>query len=163
MDCRKEFAKSLIETLGNRGSIVVYGHFEKTILSSLADTLTSFSDKIKTLIDRLVNLEQIVSAGFYHPDFHGSTSIKTVLPVLVPEMSYDSLEIKDGDSAMATFAYLALGKYKGEKAEEVKKNLKTYCAQDTLALNKVHQQLVRICGSKPEQQGSHHQASLGEF
>lgn len=162
-DCRKEFVESLIETLGDNGSVVVYGPFEKTILSSLANTLLAFSSEIKSLIDRLVNLEQIVSASFYHPDFHGSTSIKMVLPILVPEMSYDSLEIKDGGSATAAFAYLALGRYKGEEAEEVKKNLKTYCAQDTLALCRVQQRLIQICGSKPEQQGPHHQASLGEF
>jgi CRISPR/Cas system-associated exonuclease Cas4 (RecB family) len=162
-DCRKEFGENLMETLGDSGSIVAYGNFEKTILSGLADTLPDFSSEMESLIDRMVNLEQIVSANFYHPDFHGSTSIKMVLPVLVSEMSYDSLEIKDGDSAMAAFAYLAIGKYKGEEAEEVKKNLKAYCAQDTLALYNVQQRLIQICGSKPEQQGSHHQASLGEF
>ncbi len=162
-DCRKDFVESLIETLGDRGSIAVYGHLEKTILSSLADTFPGFSSKIKALIDRIVNLEQIVSSHFYHPDFHGSTSMKKVLPALVSEISYDSLEIKDGDSAMAAFAYLALGRHKGEKADEVKKNLKQYCAQDTLALYKVQQQLIEICGSKLEQQGPHHQASLGKF
>jgi len=162
-DCRKEFGERLIETLGDRGSIVVYGNFEKTILSSLADTFPAFSSKIKALIDRIVNLEQIVSSHFYHPDFHGSTSMKKLLPALVSEISYDSLEIKDGDSAMAAFAYLALGRYEGEKADEVKINLKQYCAQDTLALYKVQQQLIQICGSKLEQQGPHHQASLGKF
>lgn len=162
-DCRKEFAQSLIETLGDKGDIVVYGTFEKTILDKLKDALPSFSGKIRSLIGRLVNLEQIVSAGFYHPDFYGRTSIKNVLPVLVSEMSYDSLEIKDGKSAMAAFAYMALGKYKGDEIEEVKKSLKAYCAQDTLALYKVHQRLIEICGSKYEQQGSHHQASLEGF
>jgi len=162
-DCRKEFGESLIETLGDSGSVIVYGPLEKTVLSSLANTLPAFSNEIKSLIERLINLEQIVSANFYHPDFHGSTSIKSVLPALVSDMSYDPLEIKDGASAMAAFAYLALGRYKGEKAEEVKKNLKTYCAQDTLALYKVQQRLIQIYGSKPEQQGPHHQASLGEF
>jgi len=162
-DCRKEFVENLIGTLGDSGNIVVYGNFEKTILSSFADTLPSFSSEIKSLTDRMVNLEQIVSANFYHPDFHGSTSIKVVLPVLAPEISYDSLEIKDGDSAVAAFAYLALGRYKGEKAEEMKKNLKAYCAQDTLALYKVHQRLTQICGSKFEQQGSHRQVSLEKF
>jgi hypothetical protein len=162
-DCRKELIESLLETLGDTGSIVVYGTFEKTLLSSLADAFPGVSNEIKALIDRLVNLEQIVSADFCHPDFHGSTSMKIVLPALVPEISYDALEIKDGDTAMAAFANLALGKYNMERADEVKKNLKVYCTQDTLALYEVQQRLVQICGSKPEQQEPHHQASLREF
>jgi len=162
-DCRKEFAEDLIGTLGGGGSIVVYGTLEKTILSGLADMLPNLSDEINSLIGRMINLESIVGANFYHPDFHGRTSIKVVLPVLVPGMSYDSLEIKDGDSAAAAFAYLALGKYKGKKAEEVKKNLKAYCAQDSLALYEVHQRLTQICSTKFKKHESPHQASLGEF
>jgi len=45
------------------------------------------------------------------------------LPVIVPDMSYDELDIKDGDSAMATFAYLAAGIYEGQEAEEQKRML----------------------------------------
>jgi hypothetical protein len=33
---------------------------------------------------------------YVHPDFRGSTSIKAVMPVLVPQLSYDDLEIKEG-------------------------------------------------------------------
>jgi len=162
-DCRKEFAENLIRTLGDSGSVLIYGTLEKTILSGLSNVFSSLSGEINSLVERMISLESIVGANFYHPDFHGSTSLKVVLPVLVPELSYDSLEIKDGDSAMAAFAYLALGRYKGEKAGEVKKNLKAYCAQDTLALCKVHQRLTQSCGSKFEQRESHHQASLEKF
>ena len=69
-------------------------------------------------------------------------SIKVTLPVLVPEMSYDSLEIADGDSAMAAFAYLALGKYEGTEAETMRRHLLDYCKQDTLAMVELHQKLA---------------------
>lgn len=160
-DCRKELAENLISTLGEAGSIVVYGSIEKTMLSNLANACPAFSGVITSLIGRTVNLERIFSTGFSHPDFHGSTSMKNVLPALVPEISYDALEIKEGNSAMAAFAYLALGTYKGEKADEVKKNLKAYCAQDTLALYKVHQRLIQVC-SKLEHEAPR-QGSLGRF
>ncbi|GAJ04393.1 unnamed protein product, partial [marine sediment metagenome] len=70
------------------------------------------------------------------------TSIKVTLPVLVPEMSYDNLEIADGDSAMGAFAYLAIGKYEGREAETMERNLLDYCKQDTLAMVKLHQRLA---------------------
>lgn len=89
----------------------------------------------------MVDLEAIIRKNFCHPDFHGSTSVKVTLPVLVPEMSYHDLEIGDGDSASAAFAYLALGRYTDEEEKEVKKNLLTYCAQDTMAMVKLHQRL----------------------
>jgi hypothetical protein len=159
-DARMELVGNLLQTLGDKGSIVVYGTFEKTMLSSLQNRFPSLSEKIGCLIGRLVNLERIVSTQFSHPDFHGATSMKKVLPSLVPEISYDSLEIKDGDSAMAAFAYLAQGRYTGEKAEEFKKHLRAYCCQDTLGLHKVHQRLVQLCDSTPLQKASH-QTLLG--
>jgi len=58
-------------------------------------------------------------------------------------MSYDELEIAEGDSAMAAFAYLALGRYKkAREAESTKRNLLEYCKQDTLSMVRLHQQLV---------------------
>ena len=91
----------------------------------------------------MVDLESTIRKNYYHPEFHGSTSIKKTLPVLVPDMSYDDLEIADGDSAMVSFAYLALGKYKDREAETIKRNLLEYCKRDSFAMVRLHQQLVK--------------------
>ena len=56
-------------------------------------------------------------------------------------MSYATLNIKDGDSAMATFANMALGRYTDEETESLKKDLLAYCCQDTLAMVKLHERL----------------------
>ena len=90
----------------------------------------------------MIDLNAALRRNFYHPDFHGSTSIKRTLPVLVPEMSYDNMEIADGDSAMAAFAYLALGEYQAGEAEAVKSRLLEYCKQDTLAMVELHRKLA---------------------
>lgn len=162
-ECRKEFVEDLITALGNCGSIIVYGPFETSVLTKLKGTFPALSSQIDALIDRIVNLQQIVSANFYHPSFHGSTGIKTVLPALVPETGYETLKIKEGDSANAAFAYLAQGKFKESECEEVKKNLREYCAQDTLALYKVQQRLIQICSSGTQEQFANQQTSLREF
>ena len=93
----------------------------------------------------MVDLEAIIRKNFYHHEFHGSTSVKVTLPVLVPEMSYENLEIADGDSASAEFAYLAMGRYKNEaEAEQIRTNLLKYCAQDTMAMVKLHESLLKV-------------------
>ena len=42
---------------------------------------------------------------------------------------------------MVTFAYLAMGRYEGERAEAERQNLLQYCKQDTLAMVKLHERL----------------------
>jgi hypothetical protein len=52
------------------------------------------------------------------------------------------MEIRNGDEAMSTFACLAQGKYGNSEIETVKNNLLEYCKQDTMAMVKLHRQLV---------------------
>ena len=144
-DCRRELAESLIRDLEDSGSIIIYSSFDKTVINSLAMMYSDLSDKISALIERIVDLEVIIRKNFYHPDFHGSTSIKQTLPALVPELSYDALEIADGNSANAAFAYLAMGRYaEGTEAESVKMNLLEYCKQDSLGMVKLHEKLYQF-------------------
>ena len=147
MDCRRELAENLLNNLEGKGSIICYSTFEKNIITRLGELFPDLSSGLTSLFCRLKDLLQIISKNFYHPDFHGSNSIKTTLPVLVPEMSYEDLEIRDGDSAMATFAYLVIGKYVGEEAEEKRRKLLEYCKQDTLAMVKLHERLEKYTKS----------------
>jgi len=142
-DCRRELAENLINDLGESGDIIIYSNFEKAVSNSLMRLYPDLSEKLNSLVGRMIDLGAIIGKNYYHPDFHGSTSLKVTLPVLVPEMSYDNLEIADGDSAMAAFAYLALGKYKETKEiESVRRNLLEYCKQDTLAMVQLHHRLT---------------------
>ncbi len=141
-DCRRELVENLINNFEGEGNIIIYSSFEKAVINSLGRLYPDLSEKLNSLVGRMIDLGAIIGKNYYHPDFHGSTSIKVTLPVLVPEMSYNNLEIADGDSAMATFAYLALGKYEGREAEAVKRHLLEYCKQDTLAMVKLHHRLA---------------------
>ncbi|MBD3375758.1 DUF2779 domain-containing protein [candidate division KSB1 bacterium] len=141
MDCRHELAGKLIEDLEGEGSIVTYSSFEKTTISGLAKLFPDLAGELEALIERIVDLEKIIKDGFYHPAFHGKTSIKTTLPALVPDMSYEGLEIGDGSCAMAAFAYMAMGRYSAEEMEKVKADLLEYCGQDTMAMVRLHEKL----------------------
>ncbi|MCG8639126.1 MAG: DUF2779 domain-containing protein [Desulfobacterales bacterium] len=140
-DSRKELTEQMIEDLGQAGSVIVYSSFEKTQINGLIKIFPEYGSELQTIIDRLVDLEKIIKTGFYHPGFHGSTSIKKTLPILVTDMDYENLEIQDGGNAMAAFAMMALGQIDDEKIPEIKDNLLTYCKQDTYAMVKLHRKL----------------------
>ncbi len=141
-DWRRDLSHRLIDDLEGEGSILIYSPFEKRIVGDLARTFPDLAPALEALAGRMVDLEAIIRKHFYHPGFRGSTSIKKVLPALVPEMSYAGMEIGDGDTAMAAFAYLAQERYSPEEEEGVRDDLLTYCAQDTLAMVRLHEALL---------------------
>ena len=140
-DSRFDLAKRLIEDLPGNGSIIAYSNFEKTIINALAVAFPSLAPSLESLVDRIVDLQDIIIKNFYHPDFGGSVSLNCTLPALVPDMSYSSLAIGEGETAMVTFAYLAMGRYDNESADAERRNLLEYCKQDTLAMVKLHERL----------------------
>jgi CRISPR/Cas system-associated exonuclease Cas4 (RecB family) len=143
-DCRKEVSEKLIEYLGQDGSIITYANAERIIISKLALLFPELSEKLNKIIERIVDLELIIRKNYYDIDFHGRTSIKKILPVLIPNMNYDGLDIGEGGDASAAFAFMAMGLYDEEKIKETKNNLLKYCAQDTLSMILIHQFLINV-------------------
>jgi hypothetical protein len=141
-DCRRTLADKLISHCGNKGTIFTYTSFEKTIINGLADQFPDLAGGLQNLVNRLVDLCQILKTYYYHPDFHGSYSIKNVLPVMVPKLSYTNMEIGNGSEAVAQFAYMAQGKYDSEQEKQIKRHLLEYCKLDTLAMVKVYERLA---------------------
>jgi len=83
----------------------------------------------------------VIKKNYYHPEFHGSFSIKKVLPAVVPEMRYEDLEISDG--GMASISYeQALRSRDDAQRKRVFLALREYCAQDTLAMVKLRAALA---------------------
>ena len=140
-DSRRDLAQSLITDLKGEGSIITYSNFEETTIKALATLFPDLSDKLNGITQRLLDLQAVIKDNYCHPAFHGSISLKATLPAIVPEMSYAGLNIKDGDSASATFAYMALGRYGDQEIEWLKKDLLDYCAQDTLAMVRLHERI----------------------
>jgi hypothetical protein len=70
----------------------------------------------------------------------GKHSLKMVLPALLPELSYDDLEIGDGGFAMNSF--ILLDEEQDESKQEAKRvALLEYCGLDTYALVRIYQLL----------------------
>ncbi|NIQ01319.1 MAG: DUF2779 domain-containing protein, partial [Nitrospinaceae bacterium] len=71
----------------------------------------------------------------YRREMKGRYSIKTVLPALVPELNYDSLDIPDGQSASRAYRQLTRMN-REEERKTVRNQLLAYCRMDTLGLER---------------------------
>ena len=80
----------------------------------------------------------------YHPAFGGSYSLKSVLPALVPEMTYEGMEVADGQSAGQAWESLVGGGLGEVERERIRKALLDYCGQDTLGMVKLVEKLQRV-------------------
>lgn len=142
---RETFTRTLLEALGTAGSICVYSHYEQTILEHLAEALPYLADEIRAVIRRLVDLLKIVKANVYLPAFHGSYSIKKILPALAPGFGYAHLQVQDGLQAMQSFRRM-LEEPEPAARGALRGDLLAYCAQDTLAMVQVHDALRALAG-----------------
>ncbi|MFC1944246.1 DUF2779 domain-containing protein, partial [Chloroflexota bacterium] len=138
-DPRVEFARTLLQTLGDEGSIVVYSSFEASRIKELMQVLPHLSDQLHKLLARIVDLLKLVRAYCYHPEFHGSFSIKSVLPALVPDLNYSDLEINDGGLASTAYAEIVNPDTTQERRDHLRKCLLDYCERDTEAEVRLYQ------------------------
>ena len=146
-DPRPELTARLIEALGSKGSVCTYSGYEKRVLRELGEALPERAGELRSIEARLFDLLPVVRNGYYHPEFRGSFSIKSVLPALVPGMGYDDLAISEGQTAAVCYAS-ALGSVDPEDRRRVFKDLRAYCSRDTLALVKLRKSLGNLDGAK---------------
>jgi hypothetical protein len=135
-DPRKEIAEKLVDYLGDRGSIVAYNaNFEKKRIEELAALFPKLRKPLESLLPRIVDLITPFKSGNYvDRDFRGSVSIKNVLPVLVPTLSYEKLAIGDGGIASIRAARWFMGESGEEQWKKTMAELRQYCELDTLAM-----------------------------
>lgn len=128
--------------IGPSGSVVVwYADFERGCNSLMAELWPQYAVFLQGVNDRVVDLMEPFARGWYiHCDFYGSASIKKVLPVLVPELSYKALDIQEGASAQRLWMQAVLGGAKADQ-QQLFANLRRYCELDTLAMVKIYQAL----------------------
>ncbi len=142
-DPRREFTERLIGDLGSEGSICVYSNYEKTVINKLAAAFPDLAPDLKAMIAHLWDLMKVLENHYYHPAFKGSFSIKTVLPAMVPALSYDDLSIHDGMQAAREYER-ALETDDPTEREIIFTNLREYCALDTWAMVELRRALKRV-------------------
>ena len=142
-DPRSEFAETLIEALGEAGTIFTYTGYEAGILKDLAIALPPFEHKLSALLSRFKDLYTILRRHYYHPAFHGSFSLKYVLPALVPSMDYTNLSIQEGSLASLEYLRMIDSRTSETEKEKIKKDLLDYCGNDTLGMVMIRNELLK--------------------
>lgn len=140
-DPREPLARALLEALGERGSILVYSSYEARVIRDLAAWLPGLAPDLEALQPRLVDLLKIVMAHYCHPEFGGSYSIKSVLPVLAPELDYADLEIADGQAAARAWMHMRDSGDMLERAR-LEQALRHYCRRDSVAMLELRNALL---------------------
>ncbi len=144
-DPRIAFIEKLIDDCGDKGDILVYNiGFERGKLADLALVFPKYSFGINKIIERLKDLMvPFQQRWYYTPAMQGSYSIKKVLPALVPELSYNDLNIKEGGTASNTFAAMLMGEFEGD-INQTRNDLLAYCKLDTLAMVEILNKLKTV-------------------
>lgn len=136
----EEMVESLHRDLAGRiGTVVVWSEgFETRLNDQLAVMFPAYADFLAELNANVYDLRKIFSQRRYmHPGFRGRDSIKNVLPVLCPDLSYDTMDIGDGMTASILWYHMATGRFDEAARAKIYDDLCTYCHLDTLAMVRI--------------------------
>jgi hypothetical protein len=137
---------NLKEGIGDTGTVLTWNMgYEKGCNARMAELYPEYNGFLENLNERIEDLMTPFSKlWFVDKDFFGSASIKNVLPILVPDLTYKTLKVSDGLYArrlwMDTFVYQ---KNSGQK-NQILENLSEYCTLDTLAMVEIYKKLLLL-------------------
>jgi hypothetical protein len=143
-DPREALILKLINDLGTKGTILAWhASFEISCLKGLIRNFPQYEKPLQSIIHRMVDLKIPFSKKWIDiPACKGSASIKVVLPVFIPELSYEDLDIQEGMTA--SFVYSQL-QYQDEATQQTQqKQLLEYCKLDTFAMVRIFEKINQI-------------------
>ena len=146
-DPRRELTERLLSDIPENACVIAYvANFEKNRLKELAEYLPEYRRKKENIIVNTIDLAiPFKKRYFYHWKQNGSYSLKAVLPLIVPELTYENLEIRDGNMAMKAYKMM----HETSDPEEInliRHALLEYCRLDTLAMIKIVERLKEMVG-----------------
>lgn len=105
-----------------------------------------YAEAFAKVNEKTFDLMEIFSEQLYfHRNFHGSSSLKKVLPVLT-DITYDGMEVPHGSLAAELLAGIVQGKYEVDLCSKHITNLLEYCKQDTRAMVCIYQKVLEEIG-----------------
>lgn len=147
-DPPRALAESLVNDMAvGIGTVFVwYETFEKTRNSEMALMFPELSTFFKEINSKTFDLLKIFSDNLYvHPAFKGKSSIKKVLPVLRPELSYEDLGIGDGMTASISWYRAVLwDSLSDDERKRIFDDLEKYCRMDTQAMVEIFNDLIAL-------------------
>ncbi len=140
-DPSEAIGEALIAACGEREPIFAYSAgFEKARIKELAARVERLSAPLLAINERIVDLLPIAKQRYYHPSQQGSWSIKKVLPAVAPDLSYGDLDgVNHGTGAIVAYLEAVNPAASEERKTEIARQLREYCALDTLAMVRLWQ------------------------
>lgn len=143
-DPRESLITSLQDHIGPTGHLVAYNSpFERGVLRQLAAQFPAHAPTLEQMAGRL--WDQLVVFRKHYRDyrFGGSNSLKSVLPVVVPALSYQQLAVKDGTQAQVVWEEMITHSDPTTRSQ-LAEQLRTYCHLDTMAMVEIHRALMAL-------------------
>jgi len=146
---KKDPAPELLETMTKQikedgGSVIVWNKsFEIGVNREAMDRYPEYFNFLKNVNERVFDLMDIFKKGYYTDGkFHGSWSIKKVLPILASELSYKELNIQEGQTASNKWrSMISDEKLSDKDRENIYNNLLKYCKLDTFAMVRILEEI----------------------
>lgn len=145
-DPRLALTEALLNDIGDTGYIIAYNiPFERGVLRHLAEQFPEHAQRLTDMAERLWDQLTIFRKHYHDYRFGKSNSLKSVLPVVVPKLSYALLDVQNGMQAQVVWEEM-IGV--GDTAVKIQlaNHLRAYCHLDTLAMVEIHHALQKICG-----------------
>lgn len=138
--------KQLRQDIGPTGTLIAWNdQFERRCNNTMARLFPEFTELLSDMNNRMKDLMWPFAAGWYvDKEFMGRTSIKNVLPVLVPELSYEELAIQEGGSAQRTWTETVIEGQHRQQRQQIFDNLREYNKLDTLAMVEIYNLLNKL-------------------
>lgn len=142
----QKLLESLRKLMDDDGSVVVWHKsFEMGRNREMGATYPEYEDFMASVNSRIFDLKEVFSKQHYiHPEFKGSNSIKAVLPVLAPELSYKEMDIQNGQVASVRWYDAVTGAVSKEASQKIFDDLINYCCLDTLAMVEIFNVLRKL-------------------
>lgn len=135
-DPSRGLAETLSKQIGPAGSVVAwYKGFEAGCNTEMGERYPEFAEFFANVNERLLDIMEFFSNGLYvDKNFFGSASLKKVLPVIAPHLSYKELNIQEGGTASESWPILINGDLPPKEKKDLKTDMLEYCKLDTFAM-----------------------------
>lgn len=138
-----ELLSQLQQDIGDTGTILTWNmSYEKGCNDRMAALYPEYASFLAQLNARVQDLMIPFSEMWlFDKDFFGSASLKKVLPVLAPELSYKEIAVSDGLLARRLWTETILEGKHSEKRSAILSDLSKYCTLDTYAMVRIWEEL----------------------
>ena len=130
--------EKLAQDVGMQGSVIVwFAPFETGRNNEMAAEYPEFADLLKSINQRMFDLMLIFKFKnqlYVKSEFKKLASLKIILPVLCPELSYKDLNIREGGTASASWPIMTSEKTPPSERERLHHDMREYCKRDTYAM-----------------------------